>query len=344
MEQLRIQTIVLTAALLCAFSVTTTAQTATVISQPANLKEKAIPDAAGSTPFSPNSLSRGPAQSIEFRSVEQMTERDRELAANAESSIGERAKYVGLEFNQGKWSYEQVVCPALPNHIFLRFKRNNGTGDMSMFTASIPRGEDGRVRIIPIQLRGYSLFSPAPINALTISAFNHIRAEENPDKTPVADWLGTGLCYGALAGGQPGAPVPAANPENEKFPAALTGSLEMQNSGGAVISFADVSAVPRPMEWTMTFDSKGRLLRASHMPMPQNSGVVAPHPIRVDQQNKPTPIEDSTLVTGPVPPAPGEQTEHPVAPSPIVQTPISASTINPDQPADHPAPQAGEFH
>jgi hypothetical protein len=71
---------------------------------------------------------------------------------------------------------------------------------VSVFTVSIPRGGDGRVRIIPIQRRGYSLFSPAPINALTISAFNHIRAEEHP-KAP--DWLGTGLCYAALAGAHP---------------------------------------------------------------------------------------------------------------------------------------------
>jgi hypothetical protein len=33
-----------------------------------------------------------------------------------------------------------------------------------------------------------------------------------------------------------------------------------------VIRFTDVAAVPRPMEWTMTFDGAGKLLKASHAP------------------------------------------------------------------------------
>ena len=152
-------------------------------------------------PFSPGSETAGPAAAIEFRSYDQMSRQDRDLAADAESAIGERAGFAGLEFNQGKWNYQQIVCPALPNHLFLQFTRNNGTGDVSVFSASIPRGGDGRVRIIPILRRGYSLFSPAPINALTISAFNHIRAEEHSDEPP--DWLATGLCYAALAGAHP---------------------------------------------------------------------------------------------------------------------------------------------
>jgi hypothetical protein len=107
--------------------------------------------------------------------------------------------------------------PALPEHLFLRFTRNDGAGDVSLFSASIPRGE-GRVRIIPIQRRGYSLFSPAPINAMTISAFNHIRDEERSDQAP--DWLGTGLCYAALAGAHPQAALLAEDAEGTEFPAA----------------------------------------------------------------------------------------------------------------------------
>jgi hypothetical protein len=31
----------------------------------------------------------------------------------------------------------------------------------------------------------------------------------------------------------------------------------MSPGGGAVILFTDVSAIPRQMQWTMTFDKKG---------------------------------------------------------------------------------------
>jgi hypothetical protein len=246
-------------------------------------------------PFSPVSENAEPASWLEFRSYDQMTAQDRDLEADAESAIGERAGFAGLEFNQGKWSYRQIVCSALPNHLFLQFTRNNGRGDTSLFSASIPRGDDGRVRIIPIVRRGYSLFSPAPINALTISAFNHIRAEEqteNPPAWPPA-WLGTGLCYAALAGAHPqvGPPDPA---DPRKQPSAPPGRLVIPLHGGALIRFTDVTPASRstkPMEWSMTFNGKGKLLKATHSAAPQ-SREKAVQKTPVEAQGKPVHASD----------------------------------------------------
>jgi hypothetical protein len=229
-------------------------------------------------PFSPSH--DGKTQAIEYRSAEEMTEQDKELAANAESAIGEHAGFAGLEFdqgsNRGKWSYQQVVCPALTNHVFLQFTRNNGVGDVSEFSASIPRGGDGRVRIIPILRRGYSLWSPAPVNTLTISTFNHIRDEEHADQ--VSDWLGVGLCYASLAAGHR---VEAFAEEEEaglKYPTAMTPSIEISTLGGAIISFTDVSAAEHPMEWGMEFDGKGKLLKARHKSEPVATATKVPEP------------------------------------------------------------------
>jgi hypothetical protein len=225
-------------------------------------------------PFSPTH--DGKTQVIEYRSAEEMTEQDKELAANAESAIGERAGFVGLEFDRGKWSYEQVACPALTNHLFLQFTRNNGVGDVSEFSASVPRGGDGRVRIIPILRRGYSLWSPAPVNTLTISTFNHIRDEEHVDQ--VSDWLGVGLCYASLAAGHQ---VEAFAEEEEaglKYPTAMTPSIEISTLGGAIISFTDVSAAEHPMEWGMEFDGKGKLLKARHNSEPVATVTKVPEP------------------------------------------------------------------
>jgi hypothetical protein len=212
-----------------------------------------------------------PAQTLEFRPFSQMSPQDRDLAADAESAIGERAGFAGLEFNEGQWSYQQVVCSALPNHLFLQFTRNNGAGDVSVFSASIPRSSEGRVRIIPIQRRGYSLFAPAPINALTISAFNHIRAEEQIHETQA--WLATGLCYAALAGAHPQM-GPAEESDLHKLPAAPTGKLFIPLHGGAVIRFTDTTPA-RKMEWVMTFNGKGKLLKATHSAAPRAGDKVA---------------------------------------------------------------------
>ena len=231
------------------------------------LKIKIVTAKVPPMPFPPGSEARGRVRAIEFISAGQMSEKDKLLEADAESSIQERTRWADMDFSEGKWSYRQLVCPALPNHLFLQFMRNNGTGDVSMFSASIPRDSDGRVRIIPIQRRGYSLFSPAPINAMTISAFNHIRAEEHADRPP--DWLTTGLCYAALAGAHPETVLYEENSNpGKEFPAPSAPIMQIPKGGGAVIRFPDVAASPRPMLWTMTFNGGGKLLKATHSPAP----------------------------------------------------------------------------
>lgn len=291
MERLVILRIVLAVASMAGVCAPVAAQTQTGDDlSAAGLKVRQVPEAVPPVPFSADRENPVVGSPIEYRAFDRMTEKDRLLAADAEASIGEHVHYVGLEFNQGKWSYQQVLCPAFRKHIFLRFTRNNGTGDVSIFTASIPRDGEGRVRIIPIQLRGYSLFSPAPINALTISAFNHIRAEEHPDQAP--DWLGTGLCYAALAGGHPVAAKLTEDPEIRKVPAAVPAELAIPIHDGEEVSFMDVSASPRLMEWTMIFNRKGKLLKAKHAPV----GL-----FKVD----PVPTSAGALPSRPVPPPSG---------------------------------------
>ena len=170
------------------------------------------------------------------------------------------------QYQQSNWNYRQIVCPTFPNHLFVQYTRNNGAGDMSVFSASIPRNGEGRVRIVPILKRGYSLFSPAPINALTISAFNHIRAEEG--ETANTDWLGNALCYAALAGRKPQILAADAEPAVHKPIPALTAAMdvEMQAHGMEVIRFDDAAARPACDGVAMTFTHQGKLIKATHRP------------------------------------------------------------------------------
>jgi len=318
--------VILTVLIAVEIAVSGSAQQAQSAGEPSTtyLKIKQLPQIVRPMPFPPGSEAPGRVRTIEFRAPEQMTAEDRTLEAGGEASIRERAGFDGLELNQGKWSYSQIVCPALPNHLLLQFTRNNGAADVSVFSASIPRGGNGRVRIIPILRRGYSLFSPAPVNTLTISAFNHIRDEEHAGKAP--DWLETGLCYAALAGEHPVAALLAENPADQKFPAAMPAVMEIPNQGGAVIRFADTAAIPRPMEWAMTFDGKGKLLKATHTPadlvrekatkqtIVQAKGKPLPQVI-VDAKGKPIASIDPNPASKPVP-QPAIDKGTPVPPTP----------------------------
>src|SRR5579862_498506 len=229
-------------------------------------KVRDIPAPIVPQPFSTTAPKSKSVHSIEFRPADEMSENDRLLVSNDESSIAEHAGINGFNLAQGQWSYEEIVCPALPNHLFLRYTRNNGDRDITVFSASIPRNGEGRVRVIPIQKRSYSLFSPAPINALTISAFNHIRTEES--KKDSASWIGNGLCYAALAGAHPTAISPNEIALEDDPPVAQTATLHVQFQGGEMVEFSDVAAKPHPMEWEMTFTRKGKLIKARHSQAP----------------------------------------------------------------------------
>jgi len=83
----------------------------------------------------------------------------------------------------------------------------------------------------------------------------------------VFDWLGTALCYAALAGARPRSEPEETGPK--KLPAAPAGRLEVLINGGAVISVTDLSAVSRPLRWTMSLDDKGKLLKVTHSAAPK---------------------------------------------------------------------------
>jgi hypothetical protein len=202
---------------------------------------------------------------VEFRSVDQMSSTDRELARRADASIRAAAASAAFDLNQGHWSSQQILCPALPQHLFLRSMRNGGSGDVSLFTVSIQRGAGERVHILAIQRRGFSLFTPAPLNARTIAVFNHIRDEERfaPSALP-PNWLETGLCYAALSGADPKALQPTEFSAKTRSVPASPAVLESSNDGAAVVRFTE--AATRPVEWTLDFDAKGRLLKVTRLP------------------------------------------------------------------------------
>lgn len=219
--------------------------------------------------------------SVEIRPAAAIPEQDKELEANEESSIRAHAGLRFMDFTPGgNWHYWQIACPAFPGHLFLRFTRAAGKGDVSAFTASIPRFDQGRVRIIPIQRRGYSLWSPAPINKQTIWAFNHILAEERPSGPP--QWAAIAVCYAALAGtGREGALTPLHAP-----------NLELEKNGGAIVNFATDD--PRAKNWTMLFNNRGTLLKATHSGYPGWDGKPVPKTDQPQWQPAPLPAGETT--------------------------------------------------
>jgi hypothetical protein len=229
-------------------------------------KTTPVPQGAIETPFSLDAKTLGDKKLLQYRSEEEMAQEDRALMEKADPSIREGATMAGIEFDKGSWSREQILCGAMPGHIFVQFRRDNGTGDVSLFTAAIARNGNGRARVIPIQRRGFALYSPAPVNELTVASFNRILADEPISKS--SDWLATGLCYAALTGAHPMV-SPAANDAAGANPALqFPPTLEVGKSGESTVRFVDVASEKQPMQWALTFSGKGQLLKVQHFPTP----------------------------------------------------------------------------
>lgn len=237
---------------------------------------RAVPQAlAGAKPVQsyrdavPFALSASAPSKVKFISVAQMSAHDHALAEQSQKAIARDAALADMEFRRGNWTEQQVACPALPNHLFLRLERNQGPRDMSMFSVSIPRNGTGRVRVIPILRRSYSLFAPAAANERTVAIFNQIRKEENATQKP--DWLGIGLCYAALAGANPNT-VMQNGTANGMPPV-----LQVQTDGGAIIRFVDEPLHQHPVQWAMVFNENGILLKVarSSLDLPRARAVPA---------------------------------------------------------------------
>jgi hypothetical protein len=235
---------------------------------------KPVPQAKTLTPFSTNASPSGIEQFIVYHPLEQMSQSDRDLAAKTQSAIRDAAAFAGIDFDKEKWRYRQLECQALPGHLFLLFAGDSGVGDASLFSAAIPRAGKGRIRVIPVERRGFSLFSPAPVNALAMAAFNRIRAEE--PASPPPDWLSTSLCYAALT--EPRSEVSASPSPSPEANIALSfpPTLEVGVDGESTVRFVNVAESRQPMQWALTFDAKGQLVKVLHFPTPAYATTIVP--------------------------------------------------------------------
>jgi hypothetical protein len=282
---------VLAAMLVCAPLAAQTANAASAGSRAA----KPIVQVEQRAPFAAGGHAAGGPAAVRFLSAGQMTAASRALLAGARPAIAARADFVGMQFNQGTWRYRQIVCPALPNHLFLRFMRNDGASDRSVFSVSIPRHGHGQVRVIPVLRRSYALYSPAPVSKATIDAFNQIRSEEGAG--PNSSWLGTALCYAALAGADPMVgPLTGTQNQNPSHPGFV--ELQIPGRGGAIIRFINQAARPQPTLWTMIFNAQGTLLKVKHVPAGKGAARMIPSASQQPVAFSPIQVKQTALKSG----------------------------------------------
>lgn len=273
MHRFRLANLALFAATAAGFVLSCAAQTPETQSQiPYPVKplppESALPYKTKLLPrtLSDDSKSGATDHLIAYRAEEEMSANDRALAAKMQPAIHEAAVLAGMEFDNAQWSYRQLQCQAISSHLLLLYQSTRGAGDFSRFSVSIPRTGNGRLRIIPVERRGFTLYAPTAVNPLAVAFFNLIRAEE--PKGPPADWLATSACYAALTAPQEKIALSAEGTAGADLALSYPPSIEMGEQGESTVRFVDVATASEPMQWALTYGAEGRLEKVEHFPAP----------------------------------------------------------------------------
>lgn len=221
------------------------------------------------SPFSLDSSSTSVTK-LHSRALGQMSASDRALLDQATPRIAARAASQGFHLDGQKsgqgteaafagWNLRQIECGPLPDFLLMSYVRDAKTNREASFTVAIPRtASGGRLHLVPVERRGYSLYTPSSRNAMTIVVFNDLLREDA--HAAQNDWFGLGLCYAALAGFRVQAVTALEPSTGDPVPAYMPASLSVSWKQPPSIAFVGLSpAASRPMQWTLLFDRTGSL-------------------------------------------------------------------------------------
>jgi hypothetical protein len=249
--------------------------------------------------------------SLQHLRPDEMNSADRELLRARRKELVEEAQFYAYDISAGNWTYDQTVCPALPDTLLLHYLEKFPDGSESLFTALIPRRQ-GRVRIVPVLYRNSSPYIPAVKNSRNFELFNSLvpAAIAKKDSSPEGQWLSLGTCYAEVVGGRPNVPdQPSLDAATIKAPVATYrfDAVTQQRQ----IQFSDRGAAKVYTIWTISLNESGRVVGAvsedyatyvAHIvqpPVPAGTITPAPPPAAV------TPLAPQPPVrVTPTPPSP----------------------------------------
>ncbi len=224
---------------------------------------------------------------LRYVSADQLGASDRTLLQRSLPRIASLAQEQGFDFHSQEdgapsgWSARQADCTALPDYLLLGYQQAAGTHSEAGFTVAIPRTGKARIHLVPVQRRGFTLYTSSRRNRITIVVFNDLLKDDA--RAVRSDWLGLGLCYAALAGDQvqaattlhPSSPPSTSIPQ----PTYTTASLSLSWKQPPTITFVGLPpGGSAPRQWTLIFTPAGSL----HKVLTRRAHALAITPARED--------------------------------------------------------------
>jgi len=144
---------------------------------------------------------------LEHRSPDQIQGEDAALIKKRKRDLLAEAEFYGYDMSAKGWTYEQSICPLIPDYLMLRYSSKDAAGAESLFIVLVPR-TGGRVRIVPVLTRGVARLKPAPIDPRNYQLFSQMVPADLAVKNsgPDGKWLSLSICYAEMTGAQPQVP------------------------------------------------------------------------------------------------------------------------------------------
>ncbi|QNI33906.1 hypothetical protein H7849_08365 [Alloacidobacterium dinghuense] len=144
---------------------------------------------------------------LEHRSPEQIQPEDAALLKKRKRDLLAEGEFYGYDMSAKGWSYEQSVCPFMPDFILLRYSSKDAAGADSIFTALMPKS-GGRIRIVPVLNHGATRFKPAAVDPRNYQLFGQVIPAElaAQNSGPDGKWLSLSMCYAEMTGEKPQVP------------------------------------------------------------------------------------------------------------------------------------------
>jgi hypothetical protein len=233
-------------------------------------------------PIGTTPLSASPAViALDHLEPNQMSQADYEVVSNLSAELSRQAALANFDISNPAWHYQQIVCPAFPDYVFLAFTHGPDESGSSHFVALLPRN-DAQVRIVSTYAHGVLPFEASWNRPGTFEVFNGMLRQER-GTTPLShapNWLLIAVCYAELSG----YPVQVLNVLPNPAPTLdmlrLGANRPQMVIGGdqsADVTFSDVSRPTITTNWTVHFDRHGQVTSASRSPVRQ-ADVIALKP------------------------------------------------------------------
>jgi hypothetical protein len=195
----------------------------------------------------------------------QMSAADRALLQQREVDVSSAAAFYGFDISDSHWTYQQIVCRSLPDHMMLNFENDSVEHGASHFVAVVPANGD-KVQVVTDYAHGLLPFHAAWEKSAAYEAFNRMMTSDRGERElgPESHWLNLGMCFVALTGHLPRVAVPEQSVEASEALTKRNGStpiIMIDPGKDAEVDFSDVS-MERTGNWRLRFDNRGRLTKA----------------------------------------------------------------------------------